>query len=482
MKDFSLRAESQWIALEEKIRLLAKLSDSLEEHIRKHFERVVKTLCHNLQVLTSKIDDIAAQQTTLFGKAKYALSGKRALKEAILSFTTLDEPLLPSFFLLTRIQDPVVDQTIKNEPSNAGAAVSTVQNLRKAFKDLSVVRKRKTPEEVEEARATKDHMRDSVDYYTDNAYWTQRQPIKYTAVQIHKIPGENDVLLIDAVPCDSRSGITKHIVKDVQELAWILRSVDPMIFGIPSCAGVARWKNPDTGRLTKIEMVFRVPKDLVNPRSLRSLLISGGSPSTNERVELAKRLARTVSFVHSAQFVHKNVRPETIIILDSVDKPDDQIFTPSIGLPFLIGFQRVRSIAGGHTTMMGDGEWEKDLYRHPERQGERPEESYTMQHDIYSLGVCLLEIALWKSFVLYDADDKPKPAAETETLLNGRRSGWDTEEKLIIMAKELVPRVLGCRYAEVIISCLKGLDESGTSEGVSFIETVSPSGRISILL
>lgn len=28
------------------------------------------------------------------------------------------------------------------------------------------------------------------------------------------------------------------------------------------------------------------------------------------------------------------------------------------------------------------------------------EEAFKMQHDIYSLGVCLLEIALWRSFVL----------------------------------------------------------------------------------
>lgn len=51
--------------------------------------------------------------------------------------------------------------------------------------------------------------------------------------------------------------------------------------------------------------------------------------------------------------------------------------------------------------MQGDDKWQDNLYRHPERQGKNPEESYTMHHDVYSLGVCLLEIGLWTSFVKY---------------------------------------------------------------------------------
>ena len=32
-----------------------------------------------------------------------------------------------------------------------------------------------------------------------------------------------------------------------------------------------------------------------------------------------------------------------------------------------------------------------------------------MQHDVYSLGVCLLEIGLWRSFVAYSSDSAPVP-------------------------------------------------------------------------
>jgi hypothetical protein len=36
--------------------------------------------------------------------------------------------------------------------------------------------------------------------------------------------------------------------------------------------------------------------------------------------------------------------------------------------------------------------------------GEFPAEEYKMQHDIYSLGVCLLEIGLWEPLVEYPED------------------------------------------------------------------------------
>ena len=59
--------------------------------------------------------------------------------------------------------------------------------------------------------------------------------------------------------------------------------------------------------------------------------------------------------------------------------------------------------AKGKTSRKGDDDWEKNLYRHPQRQGILLHADYEMRHDIYSLGVCLLEIGLWKSFVDYRA-------------------------------------------------------------------------------
>lgn len=93
--------------------------------------------------------------------------------------------------------------------------------------------------------------------------------------------------------------------------------------------------------------------------------------------------------------VHKNIRPDTIVIFQ--DK------TIGLGIPFLLGFEKIRAV-NAFTNLIDDAKWQKNLYRHPNRQGLRYEESYKMQHDIYSFGICLLEIGLWDSFAFWNKE------------------------------------------------------------------------------
>ncbi|KAK4541124.1 hypothetical protein LTR36_008349 [Oleoguttula mirabilis] len=111
--------------------------------------------------------------------------------------------------------------------------------------------------------------------------------------------------------------------------------------------------------------------------------------------------------MHTLDFVHKSVRPENVIGFD------DGCSGP--GSFFLIRFQQVRS-ADGKTYLRGDSAWEKNIYRHPDRQGPYLEQAYSMQHDIYSLGVCLLEIGIWQSPLAYLTDrtvEGPAAAADS---------------------------------------------------------------------
>lgn len=254
---------------------------------------------------------------------------------------------------------------------------------------------------------------------------------------------------------------------------------DPLTFGMLSCAGITKvYDKGDSRLVTSLELALEVPKGLRNLRSPRSLL-SGDAEmkfSITEKVNFAKQLARTVSFVHSANFVHKNFRPETVIVFDT--RGSD---SPHIGTPFLVGFQKVRAAVGGITSKLGDRNWGKNIYRHPERQGEFLEEVYRMDHDVYSLGVCLLEIALWKSFVVYDeAGGNPKAHPEMEKLTG--INGWDMRNELVKMAKELIPPRLGAMYMEVTVACLRGLENSEVSPEISFIENVSMEMMVSCVL
>jgi len=183
-------------------------------------------------------------------------------------------------------------------------------------------------------------------------------------------------------------------IKDARGVAHILANVDAAIFSLLACQGVIKMFD-SSGQVTGFEFIFAVPSGLDKSRSLRTLLLAAnhGYP-LDDRFQLARLLTRSVSFLHSCQVVHKNITPETVILLaDSATGRET---------PFLVGFEKFRR-AEGRTFMSGDLFWEKNIYRHPKRQGERPEEAYTMQHDIYSLGVYLLEIDLGASFVRFDA-------------------------------------------------------------------------------
>lgn len=98
--------------------------------------------------------------------------------------------------------------------------------------------------------------------------------------------------------------------------------------GIPE--GPFGWRN-----------LFHLPEERSEPRSLRQVLRDGqGVHSLSERFRLASELAKAVNFVHVFGFVHKNVRPETILLLSDG--------TSSLGSAYLVGFERVRT-AEGHT-------------------------------------------------------------------------------------------------------------------------------------
>lgn len=112
--------------------------------------------------------------------------------------------------------------------------------------------------------------------------------------------------------------------------------------------------------------------------------------------------------------------------------------------------------------------------RHPSRQGAHPEIDYQMQHDIYSLGVVLLEIGLWTSFLVYDDGQSASPTA-SHVLGNPEPSqgkplgnSFHTKARLEILAEQELPARLGRRYSNIVLSCLRCMDPAtGSDEGGS---------------
>jgi serine/threonine protein kinase len=164
---------------------------------------------------------------------------------------------------------------------------------------------------------------------------------------------------------------TSAVISDARDLARELTKTDPLSFNLLGCRGVVKnyrsmlteEGGEDTPVLT-FDFIFAIPQFLSGPRRLQELLsLRDKHPFLDEKVELAKQLANSVAFVHSANFVHKNIRPETILIFERED-----LRTVAA---FLVGFEIFR-MADGRTYGHRDSSWEKNIYRHPHQQGFRP--------------------------------------------------------------------------------------------------------------
>ncbi|KAK6197756.1 hypothetical protein LQW54_010594 [Pestalotiopsis sp. IQ-011] len=187
---------------------------------------------------------------------------------------------------------------------------------------------------------------------------------------------------------------------------------------------------------------------------------------------IAQQLAKSVNYVHAFNFVHKHVRPESVLIWDATETK-----LPSI---FPVGFDTFRSADGG-TNFVGDAQWAANIYRHPSRQVERLVESYKMQHAIYSLGVCLLEVGLWAPLVRYERRNgaEPQPGAvfddyvkenasaipPSRDISNMLLSGEPLKSYLVGLAKTELPSLAGDKYAEIVVTCLTCLDQENNGFG-----------------
>jgi hypothetical protein len=274
--------------------------------------------------------------------------------------------------------------------------------------------------------------------------------------------------------------------KDVRDLARRLHHDEPRTFGLLGCKGfIAERADLRNGSPAQFTLISRIPSGFVRPRSLRGLLQHTKPSSLSDKLLIAQELAKSVAYVHVFGFVHKGIRPESIIIFGPVRRDSSSLF--------LVGFEDFRK-EDGRTQRLGDNTIERNLYRHPSRQGASPGSNFTIQHDIFSLGVCLLELGLWQSFIECDPKDQrpilspllggPPVAPKENSALFILES---VQTRLIDLTQTQLPKCMGTRYSEIAETCLRCLDpensefsdqeefedEDGVMVGVRYIEKVS---------
>lgn len=444
-----LCVESHWKRTTMQLDLIKRIWETLDEEHQSIQIRILQVLSGKLSIAISKLEKCSKKksgnqaterQVTEVRRWKYILT-KQCLDESIEDLASWQKMFDPSWFLILKVSSPIIDRELsRNEP--AVSSFASMYNLRDALREQPL------------------HLQKFPIFLPkDGLDMAQMIEIPFASAKYFQRAGSDKWFVVDRISCDPEADIGL-MTRDVRELARKLSSVEPLTFGILQCRGVVRVIEPGNGRPTSFDFMFRIPSELSNePRTLRSYLSSDPNLTLTDRFELAKQIVKSVSYVHTLGFVHKNVRPETVLGFQTNNSGSD--------LFFLVGFENMRT-ADGRTIRSGDSTWEKNLYRHPHRQGLHPEEVYTMQHDIYSLGVCLLEVGLRESFLLYtDSTTVPLPAAALGIALDGPELKQPAQMKkhLIDLAERALPKRMGDRYEKVVVNCLTCLDEDNVDFG-----------------
>ncbi|KAI9796470.1 MAG: hypothetical protein M1833_006138 [Piccolia ochrophora] len=202
-------------------------------------------------------------------------------------------------------------------------------------------------------------------------------------------------------------------------------------------------------------LTYRIPPHISEPtpQTLSSLIDDPQlrTPDLDARFTLAHTLAVALWSFHSLDWLHKTFCSTNILFFpSSTPSPNPSEPTPTLTDPYVTGFDSARPEHLDEMTVASKNDIGQDLYRHPDSLG-MWRQSYRKSFDIYSLGLVLLELGLWKSLRPFH---RPKytPAA--------------FRDKAVLPV--LVPRLgskTGKRYQGVVERCLMCEDKEGEGVG-----------------
>lgn len=229
----------------------------------------------------------------------------------------------------------------------------------------------------------------------------------------------------------------------INRLIALLHEVEDIRFKVLRC--INYFDNTLTG---SIGIIFELPPQLSGPPNtlLAALSCSSGSrPSLDTRMRLACSLSKTLLLLHSVNWLRKSIRSETVLLLNADATLPPREAVPDLENPRLSGFEYSR-LDNDFTIGLPDFELQRNIYRHPDR-WDLPSESFSKVHDIYSLGVILLEIGLWEPIINLD---------RKERLEERYRDGRTTRARLVRHATKRLGFYAGDQYQSLVLRCLNG--------------------------
>lgn len=261
--------------------------------------------------------------------------------------------------------------------------------------------------------------------------------------KIYEVDEEQDVL--EGEP---------EVLSRVEELAVLLKSDKPKELCVPPCLGFFNTNKAHDSQ-GRFGFVFTKPSEIPHDSRLVSIRDSMNiidEPALNDRVTLAYKTANCILYLHSVNWLHKSLRSENIVCF--VNQHSPFVLTA----PYLLGFGYSRPARSGERTDPTPPVPAWEIYCHPDIQQDRPNPPYYRKtFDIYSLGLVLIEIALWEPI------DK---VMEVTDLTNSPEDAWAIQERLLAAESPVMKNVrsrVGNKFHDAIITCIKGRDAFGIS-------------------
>ena len=257
-------------------------------------------------------------------------------------------------------------------------------------------------------------------------------------------------VLIEWIDYD-REAIEERVahVRRMDDLARMMHSASerhPDLHSI-DCVGYT-----DDGAQSRYGLVYRAPAPSFS--TLHELIAGPDlkTPDLDDRVALARTLAVALWSLHSLDWLHKSLCSANVAFFSTgaaATGATAESLVPDTSAPRLLGFDASRPDLDTALSMAPKNPSIQSLHRHPSSLRGLP---HCKAFDIYSLGLVLLEIGLWKVLQTYC---KPHYSADR----------WRDKVVLNVLVPALGSKV-GKRYRDVVALCLGvGEDLDGQEAG-----------------
>ncbi|RGP64298.1 hypothetical protein FSPOR_8118 [Fusarium sporotrichioides] len=234
----------------------------------------------------------------------------------------------------------------------------------------------------------------------------------------------------------------KKVSYQIRRMMALLAESQNSIFRTLSTSGFIHERLPSP----RFGIVHPLTGDLKGRKfiSLDQLMKEIKYVTLERRMGLAADICEAILHLHSVGWYHKNIKNSNIIIPTSLNNGEATKHETEWDFdnPFIIGFDCSRP-ANAETANTVDFDTTANLYRHPSRWGRSTR--FEKHHDIYSLGILILEIGCWLHVTALDTK---------KGYFERIRDPEDLRTLLLKVASSKLAHAAGTRYAEAVRNCI----------------------------